>query len=565
MFDFAVSTSDTQAMTMASLIEVIRADGSLSEARRRNLACSIRRFCVLLDCSLEHTEAAFWVFRDRIKSFHPLAAGIKKRRWQTIRSDVAFALKHAGVPKHRPKPRIPYGPDWDALKTRLASEQLGWRLSRLAHFAEERGLSPQVVNDAVMADYAEFVRTQSFKIKPERHHRAVCTAWNKLVAKCPDLGLRTVTVHNNRETYTRPWAALPVAFRMDADQWLESLSQEADLLAEEGPIRPLRPSSINTYRYQIRQLAAGMEAKGGSYDTLESLSQMVEPATAKAALTFFIERNGGKTNSTIYGLAHLLVLIAETHAKAEPEVLSLLKRYRKRLVVRSFGMRPRPKTALRPFADIRNIEKILILPCKILKRLRRKSSWTIADARLMQVALALELLLMRPIRRKNLVDLRLDEHVIRAGGRTFIVIPADDVKNDYELDYPIPAESAALLDFYVKHLLPLFGPNPERFLFPGVIPGSPKSHEQFGRFFTKVIKEETGLHVYPHLMRHFGANLYLKENPGAFETVRRVLGHKSLTTTTRSYTNLDDEAAVRMFDQVILGIRDTIGREVRDD
>ena len=75
----------------------------------------------------------------------------------------------------------------------------------------------------------------------------------------------------------------------------------------------------------------------------------------------------------------------------------------------------------------------------------------------MQVAVGLELLLMRPIRRKNLVALRLNEHIIRSGRNTFIVIKPGEVKNEVELDYPIPLESAGILDFYVKRLLPLFG------------------------------------------------------------------------------------------------------------
>jgi integrase len=83
--------------------------------------------------------------------------------------------------------------------------------------------------------------------------------------------------------------------------------------------------------------------------------------------------------------------------------------------------------------------------------------------------------------------------------------------------------------------------------------------------FIEVIRRETGRYLYPHLTRHFGAALYLRENPGAFEVVRRVLGHKSLTTTTRSYASFDDEAAVRMFDALVLRIREEIRKGVTDD
>lgn len=134
------------------------------------------------------------------------------------------------------------------------------------------------------------------------------------------------------------------------------------------------------------------------------------------------------------------------------------------------------------------------------------------------------------------------------------------VKNGVNYEYPIPAESARLLDFYVNNALPLFGDNPMGFLFPGGVAGRPKSAEQIGRFFRKTIHEETGLKVYPLLLRHFGATLYLTENPEGLEVVRRVLGHRSADTARLSYAGIQDEIAVRQFDDLVLRIRMTILR-----
>ena len=180
------------------------------------------------------------------------------------------------------------------------------------------------------------------------------------------------------------------------------------------------------------------------------------------------------------------------------------------------------------------------------------------------IGVALELLLMRPIRRGNLVALRLGEHVLRVGGRTVIVLEEAEVKNEVYHEHAIPAESARLLDFYIRHLLPLFGDNPMGFLFPGEVSGRPKSAEQFGRFFSQTICNETGLAVYPHLLRHFAATLYLTENPEGIEVVRRVLGHRSADTTRRSYAGVHDEIAVRRFDKMVLGIRAAILKEIGD-
>ena len=57
-----------------------------------------------------------------------------------------------------------------------------------------------------------------------------------------------------------------------------------------------------------------------------------------------------------------------------------------------------------------------------------------------------------------------------------------------------------------------------------------------------------------HLFRHAMGSLYLKHRPGDFETVRLVLGHKSLETTAKSYAFTDRDAAVRRFWTVIEGL-----------
>ena len=96
------------------------------------------------------------------------------------------------------------------------------------------------------------------------------------------------------------------------------------------------------------------------------------------------------------------------------------------------------------------------------------------------------------------------------------------------------------------------------------MPGQPKSAEQCGRFFSQTIRAEIGIKVYPHLLRHFAATLYLTENPEGIEVVRRVLGHRSADTTQRSYAGIHDEIAVRRFDELVLGLRAAILKEIGD-
>jgi integrase len=54
-----------------------------------------------------------------------------------------------------------------------------------------------------------------------------------------------------------------------------------------------------------------------------------------------------------------------------------------------------------------------------------------------------------------------------------------------------------------------------------------------------------------HQFRHLAGFLYLRRNPGGHEVVRRLLGHKSIDTTTRFYAGMEVSEAIRHYDKHI--------------
>lgn len=548
--------------SMAWVIEQIVADVRLTPTRRRNVASSIRRFCQALALDPIQAGADFAFFRERLQNFEPVQAKIRAKRWSTIRSDVTFALKRYSLSIKPKRSSALHSPEWRAVRTAARTASAAWSLLRFARYCDERRIVPADVNEDIFQAYCNDLRDATFKTKPERLHREACRLWNRLAASVPALGLNTVRLPSYRKTYTPRWQDLPAQIQEEADNWLQRMSQEGDLFDEEAPDKPLSPASIASYRYALRQIVGALSSSGHELATINSLNVLIDVDTAKQVLRFFYVRHGRKKSSNLARVAHVLVLIARTAVHADEAVINKLMTLSKRSAMTAHGLRPRPKAALRQFSAPDNIARILLLPERLFQRLQKKTSLTLADARLMQVAVALELLLMRPIRRKNLIALRIDHHLIQVGGQMQVSIPAAEVKNNVDLDYPLPQESTRLIAFYIDRLLPLFGDNPRGFLFPGQNMGQPKSAEQFGRIFRKVIKQETGLDFFPHLARHFGATLFLRENPEGVQIVQRVLAHKSMGTTIRSYASLEDEAAVKRFDDVVLHVKANIASEL---
>ena len=175
-----------------------------------------------------------------------------------------------------------------------------------------------------------------------------------------------------------------------------------------------------------------------------------------------------------------------------------------------------------------------------------------------QIALAIEVLLHAPIRLSNLVSLRLDRHfsATRPGlrGLVHLVIPAEEVKNLQRLQFEVSSKVAQLLRLYVKEHLPVLSNGEPIWLFPGQVSGN-KHPVSLGDQIGKAILKHAGLHMNVHLFRHFASMMYLREKPGAFALVARLLGHKSVQTTMDFYAEFDTAAAARHYEETCLAPR----------
>ena len=70
-----------------------------------------------------------------------------------------------------------------------------------------------------------------------------------------------------------------------------------------------------------------------------------------------------------------------------------------------------------------------------------------------------------------------------------------------------------------------------------------------------LIAREIGVAFNLHLMRHFAVVTFLDANPGQYEIVRRVLGHRSVKTTVNFYAGLEANAAARLFSDALADSR----------
>jgi integrase len=160
------------------------------------------------------------------------------------------------------------------------------------------------------------------------------------------------------------------------------------------------------------------------------------------------------------------------------------------------------------------------------------------------------------------LTLRFDEHLVRPDPKTkrisAIVIDADETKNRQGLTYALSERTSAILQRWITEFRPLLtsAGNPYLFGGKGV---QPMTRAGIRDTVKAITFECLGVPINPHLFRHLAATVYLEACPGGFEDVRRLLGHKTLQTTTRAYTRIENEASVKRFDKILDDIDETMG------
>jgi integrase len=172
-----------------------------------------------------------------------------------------------------------------------------------------------------------------------------------------------------------------------------------------------------------------------------------------------------------------------------------------------------------------------------------------------QLAVAIAILTVAPVRLANLVAIKLGINLIKPGGpdsNYWLVFPDHDVKNRVRLEYPLERYLTRMIDEYVHDFRPtlLRGGNDD-WLFPGQR-GAAKAGILFSGQIKQRIYQTTGLRMTVHQFRHAAGAIILKHRPGEYELVRRLLGHRNVQTTINAYIGLENIHASEIFSKIVM-------------
>ena len=501
--------------------------------------------------------------RQTLDRIVPGDATMTPKRWANLRSDLAGAIDASGLRPMLRTAGLKTDAVWKELLDPIKDQRIRNGLSRFARWASLRRITPENVDDAVIARFVVELQAGTLIRQIRDQPRGVARAWNLLAAIRPDRGLVAVQLPSNRPAPTRfAWEQLPVSFQDDVDRHL-AWTSVPDPLDESARARALAPKTRRLRRDHIHSAVTAAVAAGVDTNSLTSLAILVAPETFKALLGHRWHEDGRKLSAYTHGVAGTLIAIASEWVRAPADTLATLKVLRRKLGTLPSGLTPKNQALLRKFDDPGLVQLLADLPDKLWRRARRGLATSRRPFIDLQNALAIDLLTHVPLRMENLSSLNFEEHLHWPQGRgkpALLVFKSDEIKNDMPLEFEIPTELADRLQVYRNEIAPgVTGKRPDAVFVTWA--GQPRTQAAITVSIEKAVRKTLGVDLTPHQFRHLVAKMILDANPGAYELVRQILAHKNLKTTTNFYAGIDTRRAGRAHADLVMKLRESRVRQ----
>jgi integrase/recombinase XerD len=170
-------------------------------------------------------------------------------------------------------------------------------------------------------------------------------------------------------------------------------------------------------------------------------------------------------------------------------------------------------------------------------------------------ALIFMFLICRPIRLKNVTELRIGTHLINKDTQWDCHLAAEETKEKAPLSFTLPELIGPYLSEYLECYRPLLlGGRQGDHLWIS-IRRTPMSKQAVYDGICKLTERVFDKHINPHLLRDCAASAMATDDPEHILAAARILGHASLQTTNRHYNQSQMTAAGNILHEVLADLR----------
>ena len=567
-------STDTPISTISDAMRIVATWNDLSANRLQKLRTALATAARVLAPGQDPVTAAASIPMNceslsRLLQAPPATFGLSQGRIYSLVSELRAVLRRLG--RHDPDLR---GDDLQSAQLVICRDLLPPERQRAVidflRYLDLEKISPGAADGITLAAYQVRCATRTLSSDPAARARQVAATWNWACQAIPNWPGQPLIRTGRADRYSFPLETYLLSFQQDVASYVDRLRgtnldelftddifSEAE--ADHAPRfqRTLRPASVEHRKWVIRCAAGALVITGTPQNEITCLRDLVHPPErVKGIIRFFLNRiRGGKSSPMTDRVAQTLLLVARDHCRLPQAQVAAIATWGKRIkTAEAAGLTEKNMRRLRALMQPRVRAMLLWFPQELMRRAADPALAPPAAARLAMYAVAAEILLVCPMRRKNLTELRVDQHLYRPDPRlqrlTHLLIRPDEVKNDTAIEWELPNESARLIEHFItRHRPHLVEPgNPYLFGTGGQL----RSGQHLGEWLSGEITATIGVAFNVHLARHFAAWNFLRLNPGQYEVVRQVLGHSSVDMTIRYYVGLEADSAARHFDATVL-------------
>jgi hypothetical protein len=311
--------------TLADVKRLAEGDKDLSATQRRDLVSALNRLEQLFQMPLAKLEASPRRARELFASKSPAQLDLSEKTFANIRSLVAKAVERYGRPVSPITKRIAISPSWQNLLDRIRIAYQRQALYRLATYCSVMDIVPEEVTTQTLLGLIEAVEAEEGIKNPKDVLKNTTVNWNRSARTVQGWPQVRLSSPFKQEPYALPLNSFPLSFQADVEAWKQRMA-DPDPLDEDAPARALRQTTIEHRMYNFRQFASALVHTGHlPVEAITSLSVLFQPEAFKAALRFFLDRSGKKTQR-VHNLARSMRLIAKHYCRMDEVTLAALEK-----------------------------------------------------------------------------------------------------------------------------------------------------------------------------------------------------------------------------------------------
>ena len=543
---------DPDVPSLAEALHRLEAMPDEAPSRKARARAAVAMISRLLHKPAVEIPAQATFLKGRFMALKRAPTGLTAKTVANCKSEIRYLVRTVCGRGRRSHFR-PLSPAWVLYRDAIDNKPIHWKLTRFMAFCSAIGVAPREVGDVDIERFRAALHESNEVDKPDRLVRVAIGAWNHLATTLPNSGLATLFMPAPRiNRWTIEPGQFSAPFREDVDRWEEGLSK-VDPEAEEGPIRELRPASLQLHRHQVFKAASALVFSGRPIDTITSLADLVEMDAFKTILKYLRERQGGHRTTALHGMAITLRGIAQHYARLCDEHMKRMTRICANYDLGEERFRTKSRARLKNFLDDRLLGALLHLTDRLLDEAAHPRTSKTKARTLAQVAVAIEIELHAPVRLSNLVSLNLQQNIqlVTVKGETRWILRFDraETKNRSLLTYELPAAAVKRIERAFKFYEPT-----NDWLFPSP-KGGHKLATTLGNQVKHVVEPRLGIPFNIHLLRGVVATLLVRENANGIELARAMLGNRSNRVIRDHYTSTAEQHLIQKAQETIQRVR----------